>query len=73
MVTALPEDKVKEILIQTMPNSWRKKTTKQGYNYQDRSIHEILGFFETRVEILETPAPPASVRRLTRKMKNSKK
>ena len=44
--------------------------TKQGYNYLDRSIQEISGFFETRVENLVTPAPPAAVRSLK---KNNKK
>ena len=45
--------------------------TEQSYNYLDRSIQEMSGFFETRVENLETPAPPEAVRSLTRK--NSKK
>ena len=75
MVTALPDDEVKEILYHAMPNSWRKKMTEQGYNYLDRSIQEMLGFFETRVENLETPAPPPAVRKPSRKKKkkNSKK
>ena len=30
MVTALPDDEVKEILYHAMPNLWRKKMTKQG-------------------------------------------
>ena len=49
--------------------------TKQGYNFLDRSIQEMSDFFETRVENLETPAPPPAVRSLTRKKKkkNSKK
>ena len=34
--------------------------TKQGYSYLDRSIQEISGFFETRVENLETPTPTAN-------------
>ena len=33
MVTALPDDKVKKILCRALPNSWKKKMTKQGYNY----------------------------------------
>ena len=32
-VTPLPEDDVKEILYQTMPNTWKKKMVEQGYNY----------------------------------------
>ena len=55
-----------------MPNFWRKKMTEQGYNNLDRSIQEMSGFYETRVENLETPAPPPPVRSLTRKKKNSK-
>ena len=47
--------------------------TEQGYNYLDGSIQEMLAFFATRVENLETPAPPPAVRSLTRKKKNSKK
>ena len=62
MVTALPDDAVKEILYHAIPYSWRKKMTKQGYNYLDRSIQEMSDFFETRVENLETPLPPADVR-----------
>ena len=75
MVTALPDDKAKENLYHAMHNLWRKKMTEQGYNYLDRSIQEISGFFETRVENLETPAPQATVRSLPKKKKkkNSKK
>ena len=73
MVTALPDDEDKEILYHVMSNLWRKKIIKLGYNYLDRSIQETSGFFETRVENLETPAPPPAVRSLTRKKKNSKK
>ena len=47
--------------------------TEQGYDYLDRSIQEMSGFFETRIENLETPAPPPAVRSLTRKKKNTKK
>ena len=54
-----------------MPDLWTKKMTKQGYNYLDRSIQEISGFFETRVENLKTPAPPPAVRSLTRKKKKN--
>ena len=73
MVTALPDDEVKENLYHAMTNSWGKKMTEQGYNYLDGSIQEMSGFFETRVENLETPAPPPAVRSLSRKKKNSKK
>ena len=61
MVTALPDDEVKEILYHAIPNSWRTKMTEQGYIYLDRSIQKMSVCFETRVEKLETPAPPASV------------
>ena len=73
MATALSDDEVKEILYHAMHNLWRKKMTEQDYNYLDKSIQEMSGFFETRVENLETPAPPTAVRSLTRKMKNSMK
>ena len=73
MVKALPDDEIKEILYHIIPNSWRKKMTEQGYNYLDRSIQEISGFFERRVENLETPAPPPAVKSLLREMKKSKK
>ena len=75
MITALPDDEVKEILYHAIPNFWRKKMTEQGYNYLDRSIQEMLGFFETWVEDIETPAPPLAVRSLPRNKdkKNSKK
>ena len=71
MVTALSDDEVKEILYHAIPNLQREKMTKQGYNYLDRSIQEMSGFFETRVENLETSAPPPAVRSLPRKKKNS--
>ena len=48
MVTALPDDEVKEILYHAIPNSWREKFTEQRYNYLDRSIQKMSGFFETR-------------------------
>ena len=32
------DSKVKEILYHTMPDRQRKKVTKQGYNFLDRSI-----------------------------------
>ena len=38
IVIALPNYEVMEILYHAIPNSWRKKMTKQGYNYHDRSI-----------------------------------
>ena len=49
--------------------------TEQGYNYLDRSIQEILGFFEIWVENLETLTPSPVVRNLLRKKKkkNAKK
>ena len=72
MVTALSNDEVKEILYHAMSNSWRKKMTEQGYNYLDRYIQELSGFFETRVENLETPAPERSLTR-KKKKKNSKR
>ena len=71
MVTALPDDEVKEILYHAMPNLWRKKMTEQGYKYLNRSIQEMAGFFESRVENPETPVPPPAVRSLTRKKKKN--
>ena len=75
MFTALPDDEVKEILYHAMLNLWRKKMTEQGYNRLDMYIQWMSGFFETKVDHLETPAPPLAVRSLTRKKKkkNSKK
>ena len=74
VVTTLPDDEVKEILYHTMPDLWRKKKTEQGYNYLDRSIQTKSAFL-TRVQNLETPAPPPAIRSLPRKKKkkNSKK
>ena len=60
MVTALPHNEVKEILYYTMTNTWRKKITEQGYYYLHRSIHEMIGFYKTRIENLETPASSPS-------------
>ena len=72
MATALANDDVKEILYFAMPNTWRKKIIKQGYNYLDKSIQEISDFFKTRVENLETPAAapsPPAVRSISREKK----
>ena len=69
MVTALPDDEVKEMLYHAMPNLWRKKMTEQCYNYLDRPIQEISGFFKIRVENLETPVVSPAVRSLARKKK----
>ena len=63
MVTALPGDEVKEILYHAMPNLWRKKMIEQGYIYLDRSIQDISGFFETRVENLETYGLDSCIRK----------
>ena len=41
MVTAPPDDEVKEILYHAISNLWRKKMTKQGCNYLDRSICQL--------------------------------
>ena len=38
----------------------------QGFNNLERSIQKMSGFFETRIENLETPAPKPAVRSLTR-------
>ena len=38
MVTALSGNEGKEIIYHGIYNLWRKKMTKQGYNYLDRSI-----------------------------------
>ena len=64
MIKALTDDEVKEILYHAMSNTWRKKMTKQGYNYLDMSIQEMSGFFETRVWSLKTPAAPSAIRSL---------
>ena len=58
MVTTLPDDEVKEILYHTIPDSWREKVTEQGHNYLVSAIQEMPGFFETRVENVETSATP---------------
>ena len=57
----------------SVTQSYWKKITKQGYNYLDGSIQEMSGFFETRVENLQTLAPSPAVRSLTWKKKNSMK
>ena len=75
MVIALSDDKIKKILYPVMPDLWRKKMIKQQYSYQERSIQEMLGFFERHVQNLETLARPRAARSLHRKkiIKNSKK
>ena len=69
MVIALPGDEVKEILNYTIQNTWRKKMTKQGHYYLDRSIQDMSGFFETRIENLKTPASLPAVKKLPEKKK----
>ena len=56
MVTSLPDNEEKEKPHHVLPNLWRKKMTEQGYNYLDRSIQEMLDFFEIRIGNLEAPA-----------------
>ena len=46
--------------------------TEQGYNRLEIYIQWMSGFFETKVDHLETPAPPLAVRSLTRKKKKKK-
>ena len=41
--------------------------SRQGYNYLDRSVQEMSGFFEIKVENLETPEPAPAMRSLTKK------
>ena len=36
-----------------MPTTWKNKIIKQGFNYADSTIKEMIDFFETRVENLE--------------------
>ena len=52
-----------------MPNLWRKKRTKQGYNYLDRFIQQMPGFFETRLENQETPVALSTVKKPPKKRK----
>ena len=73
IVTALPNDEVKEILYHAISNLWRSKITIKGYNYLDNSIKEISGSFETRVDNLETPTSSPAVTSLSRKKKKKKK
>ena len=63
MVTTLPDDDIKEIFYHAIPNTWRKNMSNQEYNHLDRSIQEMPGFFETRVENFETSAPPPTVKK----------
>ena len=51
MVTALPNDKVKDTLYHVISDWRRKKMAKQRYSHLDRSIQEMSSFFETRIEI----------------------
>ena len=53
LVSPLSEDKVKEIIYHTMPNTWKKKMVEPGYNYLDGSIQSKTEFFKTRIENLE--------------------
>ena len=69
MVTSLPDDEVREINYYGMSNLWRKKMTEQVYNKLDRSIQEMLDFFEKRVVNLKTPVAPPAVRSLCGEMK----
>ena len=46
--------------------------TTQGSNYLNWSIQKMSGFFETRTENLEPPAPPPAVRSLSKKKEKEK-
>ena len=42
-----------DIIYHSMPTTWKNKMIKQGVNYADSTVNEMIDFFETRVEILE--------------------
>ena len=74
LVTSLPDDDIKEILYQAMPNTRKKKMVEQLYNYLDGSIHSMAEFFEMRVENLEKSIPTSfPLRNNKRSKKGSKK
>ena len=52
LVTSLPDDDIKVLLYQPIPNTWEKKMVEQGYNYLDGPIHSTAEFFKTRIENL---------------------
>ena len=45
LVTSLPDDDIKEILYQAMPNIWEKKMVEQVYNYLVGPIYSMAEFF----------------------------
>ena len=53
LVTSLPDDDIKGMLYQPMPNTWKKKMVEQRYNYLDGPIYSMAEFFKTRIENLE--------------------
>ena len=74
MVSALPDEEVKEILYHPMPNFLWTKMTGLGYKYLYKTTNQMSGFFEIQVENLETPLSPLAVGNPTKtkeKKKNS--
>ena len=48
----LPEDELKEVLFHAMPGTWRQEMTKQGFNYPNHTVIDLIQFAE-RLEPLE--------------------
>ena len=71
---ALPDDEIKEIFYHAVLNLLRKKKSKHGYKCLDRSIQEEMpGFFESKVEKLEAPAPAGKKHSETKERKKKSK
>ena len=73
LVKSLPDDDIKEILYQPIPNQWEKKMVEQGYNNLGGSIHSMEEFFETRIENLEKSIPPSVTSRNNKRSKKGSK
>ena len=56
----LPGDKLKEVLFNAMPSIWRQEMTKQGFNYPNHTVIDLIQFVE-RLESLD----PAELKKPT--------
>ena len=42
----LPEDELKEVLFHAMSGTWRQEMTKQGFNYPNHTVIDLIQFAE---------------------------
>ena len=65
--TPLPVDETMDIIYHSVPTTWKKKMTEQGFNHADDTVKEVTDIFETRVDNLEPKEEKKKLQQLTEK------